>query len=175
MSAFDRLEFVQEELDEIMIDVLHGVLGEEAAPSWDPLPYGPSAAAKLLIHDEVTDEYASVEVRVGADLALVLAGRMMFVAEPELEDVLDAVAELGNICGGQVKTLLCQHGRLSLPSADISGHQPPLEPSGVQVRAVVLGHVVELTVTPGLRFDGLLWPPVQEEEAGSDDALERQP
>jgi hypothetical protein len=159
MTSFDNLEEAQDDLDAIMIDVLGSVLGEEAAPADGPLPTGPVAAARLAIHDEVDDSFAVVEVRIGVALARVLASRMMFVADPSADDILDAVAELGNICGGNVKSLLCQHARLSLPSADIAEGRPPLDDSGVQVRAIVLGHVAELAVTPGAPLDGLAWPP----------------
>ena len=121
------------------------------------------------IHDEADDTFAVVEVRVGIHLARVMASRMMFVADPVEEDVLDAIAELGNICGGNVKSLLCQHARLSLPTADIGSGLPSLEGAGIRVRAVVLGHVVELAVTPGAPIDGLDWPP-----AAADEELERQ-
>jgi hypothetical protein len=68
-----------------------------------------------------------------------------------------------------VKSLLCQHARLSLPTADIGSGLPPTTGAGVQVRAVVLGHLVELAVTPGASIDGLDWPP-----AAEDEELERQ-
>jgi hypothetical protein len=170
MTSFDVLMNAQDELDAIVIDVLGSILGEEAAPAYGELPDGQVAQARLAIHDEGDDSFALVEVRLGIALARVLAGRMMYVADPDAEDVLDAVAELGNICGGNVKSLLCQHARLSLPTADIGSGLPPTTGAGVQVRAVVLGHVVELAVTPGAPIDGLDWPP-----AAEDEELERQP
>jgi hypothetical protein len=169
MTNFDELVEAQEELDAIVIDVLGSILDEEAAPWHEDLPDGQTAYARLAIHDEADDTFAVVEVRVGIHLARVMASRMMFVADPVVDDVLDAVAELGNICGGNVKSLLCQHARLSLPTADVGSGLPPLSGAGVQVRAVVLGHVVELAVTPGAPIDGLDWPP-----AAADEELERQ-
>ena len=152
----------------ILVDVLHGVLGEEAQPVGDQPPEGETVAAVLAVHDETVDRCASVEVRVGVSLARVLAARMMFLCDPEPEDVLDAVAELGNICAGQVKTLLCRHARLSLPSADVRDGRSPFGPAATRVDAIVLGQVVELAVTPGATIDGLLWPPAE-----LDDELER--
>jgi hypothetical protein len=169
MTTFDDLVETQEELDAIVIDVLGSILGEEAAPAYHELPEGQVAWARLAIHDEGDDTFALVEVRVGIALARVMAGRMMYVADPEEDDVLDAVAELGNICGGNVKSLLCQHARLSLPSAEIGSGLPPLTGAGVRVRAVVLGHLVELAVIPGAPVEGLNWPPV-----ATDEELERQ-
>jgi chemotaxis phosphatase CheX-like protein len=169
MTNFDELVDAREELDAIVIDVLGSILDEEAGPTHDELPDGQTAHARLAIHDEADDTFAVVEVRIGIALARVMASRMMFVADPLEEDVLDATAELGNICGGNVKSLLCQHARLSLPTADIGSGLPSLAGAGVRVRAVVLGHVVELAVTPGASIDGLDWPP-----AAADEELERQ-
>jgi hypothetical protein len=169
VTSFDELVEAQEQLDDIVIDVLGSILGEEAEPAYDELPPGQTAHARLAIHDEADDSFAVVEVRVGIALARVMASRMMFVADPVEADVLDAVAELGNICGGNVKSLLCQHARLSLPTADIGSGLPSLAGSGVRVRAVVLGHMVELAVTPDAPIDGLDWPP-----AAADDELEMQ-
>ena len=169
MTTFDDLVGAQDELDAIVIDVLGSILGEEAAPAYHELPDGQIAVARLAIHDEADDSFALVEVRVGIALARVMAGRMMFVADPEDDDVLDAVAELGNICGGNVKSLLCQHARLSLPSAEIGTGLTAANGAGVRVRAVVLGHLVELAVTPGAPIEGLDWPP-----AAVDEELERQ-
>jgi len=170
MTTFDDLVDAQEELDAIVIDVLGSILGEEAAPAYHDLPDGQVVVARLAIHDELDDSFAVVEVRVGIALARVMAGRMMFVADPEDDDMLDAVAELGNICGGNVKSLLCQHARLSLPTATIESHPPVLTGAGVRVRAVVLGHLVELAVTPEAPIEGLDWPP-----ASADEELEKQP
>jgi Chemotaxis phosphatase CheX len=169
MTSFDDLVEARDELDAIVIDVLGTILDDEAEPTFDELPDGQTASARLAIHDEADDSFAGVEVRVGIALARVMASRMMFVADPADEDVLDAIAELGNICGGNVKSLLCQHARLSLPTADIGSGLPLLTEAGVRVRAVVLGHVVELAVTPGAPIDGLDWPP-----AAADEELERQ-
>jgi hypothetical protein len=165
VSAFDDLDQIRDEVECLHIDVLGAVLQEEAVPVADELPTGPLAVACLAIHDEVDDSFAGVEVRLGATLARVLASRMMFVADPTPDDVLDAVAELGNIVGGNVKSLLCTHARLSLPSAQIDAAAVPLDLSrGVQVRAMVLGHVTELSVYPAAQQDGLLWPPTAVDE-----------
>ena len=169
MTTFEALAEAQDELDAIVIDVLGSVLDEEAAPAYTELPDGPMAWARLAIHDAADDSFTVAEVRVGIALARVLAGRMMYVADPGDEDVLDAVAELGNICAGNVKSLVCQDARLSLPTAGIGSGLESLSGAAVRVRAVVLGHLVELAVTPGASIEGLDWPPT-----AVDEELERQ-
>jgi hypothetical protein len=163
MSAFDDLDQAIEDLEGLLLDVLGSVLSEDAVPCWDELPAGPQAIARLGIHDQLDQEFLGVTVRLGLPLARVLASRMMSVADPSQEDVVDAVGELGNIAGGNVKSLLCQHARLSLPSAELVEGGAAVD--GVQVRAVVLGQVVELTLSPGLSAEGLLWPPENVQEA----------
>jgi Chemotaxis phosphatase CheX len=132
------------------------------------LPPGPLAVARLAIHDQFDNGYAIVEVRTGVSLARVIAARMMSVASPQADDIVDAVAELGNIAGGNVKTLLCHHARLSLPTSEITEQAPYAEPDpdpgGAYVRAIVLGHVAQLAVQPDAAIDGLFWPPYFPEE-----------
>ena len=154
-----------EELTAVLVDVLGAVAREEAAGARGGAPDDVQVAARLAIRDGERCAW-TVEVRVGAPLARVLAGRMLNVADPVPDDVLDAVAEIGNIAGGNVKTLLCEHGRLSLPSARVVEHAAPPDHDGVRVRAVVLGHVAELVLTAGGAMDDLHWPP----DAPHDDA-----
>lgn len=165
MSAFDDLDQAMEDLEGLLLDVLGSVLSEDAVPCWDQLPPGPQAVAHLAIHDHTEGEYLGITVRLGMPLARVLASRMMTVADPTSEDVVDAVGELGNIAGGNVKSLLCQHARLSLPTAELVESGPEAPAHGVQVRAVVLGQVVELTLAPGRPAEGLAWPPENVTEA----------
>jgi hypothetical protein len=163
MSLFTELREVRSDLDLILTDVLSSVLAEEAMPTNTQLPPGPLAVARLAIHDRSDNGYAIVEVRTGVSLARVIAARMMAVASPLPEDIVDAVAELGNIAGGNVKTLLCHHARLSLPNSEITEQAPFKEPEpgegGACVRAIVLGHVAQLAIQPDAAIDGLRWPP----------------
>ena len=158
MTTIEDLELAREDLESLLLDMLASVLAEDAATAWDDLPAGPQSTARLGIHDETDDRYLGVVVRLGLPLARVLASRMMSIADPSGDDVLDAVGELGNIAGGNVKSLLCQHARLSLPAAELSEGQIEGVSDGVQVRAVVLGQVIELAVSPTITSDGLLWP-----------------
>lgn len=168
MSAFDDLAGTREDLHRILDDVLGAVLGEDARPAGDRRPAGPLVWARVAIHDEVDACHATVEVRMGAALARSLASRMLYVADPAPDDVLDAVAELVNIAGGNVKSALCRHARLSLPTAELTAGPPGGEAGPVTVRALVLGHVAELAVTPRAEVDDFVWPP-----ATLDDTLER--
>jgi Chemotaxis phosphatase CheX len=163
MRAFAELDRVTEELDRLLVDVLTSVLSVQATPCRDELGAGLQAKAWLAIHDRADDEYLGVTIRLGLPLARVLAGRMMTVPEPSGEDVLDAVGELVNIAGGNVKSLFCPHARLSLPSSEL------LEADGAAVRgialgAVVLDQLVGLTLSPGVPALGLLWPPAHAPE-----------
>ena len=160
MSAIDEFEEAREDLEALLIEVLGSVFGEEAAPVWDTdLPPGPVVSSRLAIHDEVDDSYTIVEVRTSAIVARVLASRMLLTADPGPDDLLDAVGELGNIAGGNVKSLLRHSCRLSLPLAEMSEDgATPLDVDGVTVRAAVLGQVVELTVHSADDTTGLTWP-----------------
>jgi CheY-specific phosphatase CheX len=100
-----------------------------------------------------------VSVRTSSIVARVLASRMLLTPDPGPDDLLDAVGELGNIAGGNVKSLLRHSCRLSLPTAEVTeGADPHSDGSGVTVRASVLGQVVELTVDVAGDVSGLYWP-----------------
>lgn len=164
MSVFTELDDdVREELGVIVTDVFASVLREEAIVTNNQLPVGPVVMSRLAVHDLAADEVAVVEVRVGVGLARVMAARMMSVSSPGPEDLVDSIAEISNIAGGNVKTLLCQQARLSLPAARILDDEQfaEAEPAdgSTYVRAIVLGHVVQLALHPHAPAADLLWPP----------------
>ncbi len=164
MSTIEELEECRADLEAVVLDVLGTVFNEEAVPVWDgELPPGPLAVARLAIHDEDSGAVTGVMVRAGAGLARLLASRMLFLADPAPEDLLDAVGELGNIAGGNVKTMLYRSARLSLPDAEVTDPGPEPDLVGIRVHAAVLGHVVELAVTLDAVPDGYRWPPVSTE------------
>ncbi len=173
MSAIDEFEAAREDLEALLIEVLGAVAGEEAMPVWDEsLPPGPIVSSRLAIHDEDDDSYTMVSVRTSSIVARVLASRMLLTPDPGPDDLLDAVGELGNIAGGNVKSLLRHSCRLSLPTTEVTDGAGAEEPTGVTVRASVLGQVVELTVDVASDVSGLYWP------GGSSsvpDVLETQP
>jgi hypothetical protein len=160
VSDIDEFEAAREDLEALLIEVLGTVAGEEAMPVWDEtLPPGPIVWARLAIHDEDDDSYTMVSVRTSSIVARVLASRMLLTPDPGPDDLLDAVGELGNIAGGNVKSLLRHSCRLSLPQAEmVDGGQVHPEPGGVTVRACVLGQVVELEVDATDDVAGLYWP-----------------
>lgn len=174
MSVFTELdEEVREELGVIITDVFASVLREEAIVTTNQLPVGPTATARLAIHDQSDEtsqsdpdegDFAVIEVRVGVGLARVMAARMMSTSSPGPNDIVDAIAEISNIAGGNVKTLLCHHARLSLPTAQIVDDEQfaEAEPAdgSTYVRAIVLGHVVQLAIHPQAPVADLLWPPM---------------
>jgi chemotaxis protein CheX len=170
VSGGDVLEI--QDLEELLVEVLGSVFGEEAMPDWDSSPGEPLTAVSRIGIDAGTSS-TLVEVLVGRRLAQVLAGRMFGAAAPSPADLLDAVGELGNIVGGNVKTLLHAHARLSLPSSRLGEGDEPPDPPGdgdggvVRARALVLGQVAELVVRPGASLEGLEWPPI-----GQDDVTE---
>lgn len=160
MSTIDEFEAAREDLEALLIEVLGTVAGEEAIPVWDEeLPPGPIVSSRLAIHDEDDDSHTMVTIRTSAIVARVLASRMLLTPDPGPDDLLDAVGELGNIAGGNVKSLLRHSCRLSLPMAGVAEHtgEPGL-PGGVTVRALVLGQVVELSVGVADDVTGLYWP-----------------
>jgi CheY-specific phosphatase CheX len=161
VNAIDEFEEAREDLEALLIEVLGSVFSEEAGIAWgQTLPPGPVVSARLAIHDEVDGSYTIVEVRTSPMVARILASRMMLMADPGPDDLLDAMAELGNIAGGNVKSLLRHSCRLSLPTAEVAEGRgeddAPL--NGVSVQAAVLGQVVELYVHVADNIQGLCWP-----------------
>jgi chemotaxis protein CheX len=160
VSDIDEFEAAREDLEALLIEVLGAVAGEEAMPVWDePLPAGPVVTSRLAIHDEDDDSYTMISMRTSAIVARVLASRMLHAPDPGPDDLLDAVGELGNITGGNVKSLLRHSCRLSLPVAEMTeGGGPDPHLGGVTVRAAVFGQVVELSVEAVDDVGGLYWP-----------------
>lgn len=164
MTTLEELEEARPDLDALLADVLYSVLGEEAYPAEEPLGPGPVASARLAIHDELTDLCLGIEVRVGVVLARVLASRMLMIGAPSDDDLIDAVGELGNIIGGNVKTMLYHSARLSLPVAEVVPAAPEVLPDEICVRGLVFGQVAELTLHMDPDIEGLYWPPSTSDE-----------
>jgi hypothetical protein len=196
-------------LETLLADVLRSAFGEEPAilplglPALDltvepaagttartsASPNGPDAGeaappayALLAISDEAGGGLLGVQVRLPGRLAHALAVRMFASDSPSADDLLDAVGELTNILGGNVKALLFTRsapGRLSLPSAVLGrpGDAPParhaaptprdgaLVPAGggsrpTTICARVLGDVAEVTLIPRVQGGDFVWPPL---------------
>lgn len=184
MTVPYELGEVREDLETLLCDVLGAVFEQEAEPLPEGVDAPPTdgddrpAVSLLAIVDDADGARLGVRVQVAGRLAKVLAAQMFGTDEPEAEDLLDAVGELGNIAGGNVKALLFGSSgtaRLSLPSAAVGRAVAPVSvpegaPAPATVRALVLGDVAELTLLPQLAADDLVWPPVVRPEV-----LEGQP
>lgn len=160
MIAMDEVEGLQPDLEQLLVEVFDAVLGEEPYVVFEEsLGEGPAVRAVLAIQDETDGSYVSVEVRMTRVLASMMAARMFLVSVPGDEDVLDAMGELGNIVGGNVKSLIQHSCRLSLPDAAPLERAPaPVEEPGVVAQVSVLGQIVELVVSDGADPSRLFWP-----------------
>jgi hypothetical protein len=155
-----NLESALPDLEILLVEMVSSVLREEVLSAPDPLPTQELATSRLIIHDLTADEYLGVEVRAEDTLARMLAASMFGVADPSPDDVLDAIAELGNIAGGNVKSLLWNSARLSLPTPCLAVSDPGYPDGMVRVAVRVLGHVVEMVVIPLTGPDAATcWPP----------------
>jgi hypothetical protein len=155
-----NLESALPDLEILLVEMVSSVLREEVLSAGDPLPAAELATSRLIIHDLEADSYLGVEVRTEDTLARMLAASMFAVADPTADDVLDAIAELGNIAGGNVKSLLWNSARLSLPTPSLSVIDPGYPSGSVRVAVRVLGHVVEMVVMPLTSPDqSTCWPP----------------
>jgi Chemotaxis phosphatase CheX len=170
MSLVEEFEAAREDLEGLLAECLATMLNEEVGIAWgQQLPAEVTFSARLAIHDAEDGTHTQVVVSCGASVARLMAGRLLAVADPSPDDVLDAVNELGNIIGGNVKSLLRHACRLSLPTAEVSRLPSPTGVTGVSVQALVFGHLVELTVGASDSIDGLCWP-----GSMSDEILENQ-
>ncbi|MFI7586945.1 chemotaxis protein CheX [Spongisporangium articulatum] len=172
LTDLSEWEGLETDLEAILTDVLSSILGEEVLPAWEPAPPGEQALTRLAIHDLRGDGYVEIEILVPMALAKVVAARMLGVAQPLDDDIVDAVAELGNIAGGNVKSVLFEHSRLSLPLPrfELSGGETDRHPEGLVARAAVNGLVAELAVYPVAAALGLQWPPHPETDSDMESA-----
>jgi Chemotaxis phosphatase CheX len=195
VRVLHELEQERPGLETLLADVLRSAFGEEpeilppdaSAPrpaaerGTDAAAATAPAYALLAISDTTEGNLLGVQVRVGGRLAHALATRMFASDDPSSGDVLDAVGELANILGGNVKSVLFTRSgpaRLSLPSAVLgrpaglppARHVVPapregaLVPAGgdaapVTIGALVLGDRAELTLIPQVEGIDLVWPP----------------
>jgi hypothetical protein len=201
VTVLHQLEEERPGLETLLADVLRSAFGEEPEilppgfPAPEPAPAGqgadaaaaaPPAYALLAISDASDGSLLGVQVRVAGRLAHALTTRMFASDAPSTGDLLDAVGELANILGGNVKALLFTlsgPARLSLPSAVLgrpaglppARHAVPTPRDGALVRAggdaapvtigaLVLGDVAELTLIPQVEGADLVWPPAMDSD-----------
>jgi hypothetical protein len=154
------------DLEALLPEMSSSVLGEASMPVLDGRrPAAPTGVSRLVVHDAVADWYLGVEVRASVELVSRLATKLLGVTDPAPDDMLDVIAELGNIAAGNIKTLLRTHGQLSLPSSVLLTTSLD-DPAGlVRTAIVVLDQVLELAVMPLSRTDGAItdarWPGTQ--------------
>ncbi|HST85109.1 MAG TPA: chemotaxis protein CheX [Kineosporiaceae bacterium] len=166
MSDGPDLESLVPDLEALLGEMVISVLGEESTPVLDGRrPAAPTGVSRLVVHDAVADWYLGVEVRASVELVSRLATKLLGVTDPAPDDMLDVIAELGNIAAGNIKTLLRTHGQLSLPSSALLT-MPSEHPVGlVRAAAVLLDQVLELAVMPLTRTDATItdarWPGTQ--------------
>ncbi len=148
MSLVDEFELARAQFEELLVEILGSLLDPDTvghAPVGSE-PDLPALCSTLVIHDAQDDSYTVVEVRIGVDVCRWMAEQLLGEPYPTGEDMLDVIAELGNILAGNVKALIRHSCHLSLPVAkvlDARGDEPE---DAVRVEASVLGHLVELTV-----------------------------
>ena len=106
-------------------------------PEQAPPPSGPTVTGCV----QITGGWdGSVFLQVGADLATT-AAEAMFAAEPGSltpSEVVDAVGELTNMVGGNVKSLLLAPSGLSVPSIAVGRSCSVRVPGAVLLDRVVL-------------------------------------
>lgn len=158
--VFPDLESAVPDIQALLVEMIAMVLGEEAKLASTPLPAVPMAISRLIIHDSEEDFYLGVEMRAEDQLATMLTASLLAVEKPEPDDVLDVIAELGNIAAGNVKTLLCTNARLSLPASAVAVQAPNDKVGTVRARATLLDHLIEIVVMPASGADdSTRWPP----------------
>ncbi len=144
-----ELAAAQPDLEMLLVEMIASVLGEQAEPTGERLPPAVGlAVSRLVIQDPHDGSFLGVDVRAEGTLITTLAATLLGVAEPAPDDMLDVIAELGNIAGGNVKSLLCHNGQLSLPSAQLAFEHEGDAPDAIRAGASLLGNVVELVVMP---------------------------
>jgi hypothetical protein len=143
------LAAAQPDLELLLVEMIASVLGEQAEPTAELLPAAAGlAVSRLVIQDPEDGSCLGVDVRAEGTLITTLAATLLGVAEPAPDDMLEVIAELGNIAGGNVKSLLCHNGQLSLPSAQLAFEHEGDSPDAIRAGASLLGNVVELVVMP---------------------------
>jgi len=128
----------RETIEQIVSDVFIGMLAEEAAPPFttervaDVLP--------VLSTVSVTGGWQGhVVVMSSLYMARDLAARLLMMAPDELNDadIADAMGELANVIGGNVKSVMPGPSALSLPSVTLGNAEIRL-PGSVEVQRLDL-------------------------------------
>jgi CheY-specific phosphatase CheX len=108
----------QLELDQIVNDVLNVMFSASSAPSTAEQPGNNSYTATVGF---VGDWRGAVLVRCGIPTAERLARRLFKLASISDDDVADAMGELANMIGGNLKSVLPSGVLLSVPNVALGG------------------------------------------------------
>lgn len=100
------------DVNELTRSVFLSVIGVDA----EPLSHGHTDSEGLTFTVDVTGEWSgSIHFSVERELALELARRMLERDDVDESDIVDAMKEVANMIGGNVKGLVPGPSRLSLP------------------------------------------------------------
>lgn len=121
---------IAQDIDELTRQVFENVLGLSAEP-------GPSSGPAPTVTSSVQimgGWSGAVSLRMSAELATLTAALMFDAPGSTLEpdEIDDAVGEMANMIGGNVKSLLPEPSQLSLPTVS-AGDEPPSFPGTVLV------------------------------------------
>ncbi len=123
------------ELDRIASDIWTAMLGLTLEPYHDAPVFPPDQRVATGVVQITGDFEGAVTIQLGDTKARDIAA-VMFAMEPEEvgdEEVSDAVGELANMTGGNVKSTICGSCQLSLPSVT-SGRDYHVSLPGTAVR-----------------------------------------
>jgi chemotaxis protein CheX len=127
---------------EISIDDLTEITNEIWSSYLDPeqvsplLPFGADGALEVSATVSVTGGWRGhVVVECSAQAAREVAAALMGIEATEVtgEDLADALGELANVIGGNVKSLLPSPSALSLPHVVLAGHADIRRPAVTEV------------------------------------------
>ncbi len=123
------------ELDRIASDIWSAMLGLTLEPHYDAPVFPPDERVATGIVQITGDFEGAVTIQLTGAKAREVAA-VMFAMEPDEigdEEVSDAVGELANMTGGNVKSTMCGTCQLSLPSVT-SGRDYQVSVPGTAVR-----------------------------------------
>ena len=147
-AALDSLD--QATLQLIVGDVFTGLLGEVEPPDMMIEPGVPElpVCASVSISGEWN---GTVLVACSAPLARLVTAQLLLTADADLadDDVRDAVSELANVIGGNVKSVMPGPSVLSLPSSslgEVVPGRPPVDAPASSVRLAWRAEPLQVSV-----------------------------
>ncbi|MFQ5556613.1 MAG: chemotaxis protein CheX [Acidimicrobiales bacterium] len=115
-----------DDLRVIVLEIWNAMLGLPLEPATDPAPVDDHdyTAAVMVTVDGEPDAGGLVALRCGPELAASVAAALFELEVDEVgeDDIIDAMGELANITGGNVKSLLGARSSLTLPTVASGTH-----------------------------------------------------